>query len=376
MQKTTKIKLQKRINFLRNLSYAFSVAVRKKVAPLYVLLSLTSKCNLKCPYCYAVPNEEFFSKTDDIPSRMTDLPPDKIYEIAQGLYKMGTRFINIVGGEPTLRKDFHEIIARLFSMGFSLDMITNGVLLDRCLPALSYFNRIIISLEGNKESHDRDRGEGTFEKIICNLDLIKSRGVDSSIKFNMTLTKHNVCDVSDLLQTADKYDAQIFLMEPCNKAGSDERNRHYASKQEIVDLFNEILENRKTSSVYKRILLYNEEVLNKFQWVEPYQIFYNNEDIPKQLWEKGKPPQCDCGKYSMFADSDGTFYPCSNLFGKLGANAFKHGTEEAYKIMNAKRTCKYCLLAMNTSYLAAFRLNFKTMYRVVKQFNKNTFWQL
>lgn len=367
------IKLQKRIDFLRNLSHAFSLAIRKKAAPLYVLFSLTSKCNLKCPYCYAVPNREFFSKTDDIPSRMTDLPPYKIYEVAQGLYKMGTRFINIVGGEPTLRKDFHEIITHLFKMGFSLDMITNGVLLDTCLPSLSYFNRIIISVEGNQEAHDQDRGKGTFDKIICNLDLIKSRGVSSSIKFNMTLTKHNVRDVSDLLQMADKYDAQIFLTEPCNKAGDSERNKYYASKQEIVDLFNEIREKRKTSRVYKRIILYNEDVLNKFQWVEPYQIFYSNEDIPKQLWKKGKPPQCGCGKYSMFVDSDGTFYPCNNLFGELGANSFKYGIEEAYKIMNAKLTCKYCLLAMNNSYLDAFRLDFRTTYRVVKQLAKSAF---
>ncbi len=367
------VRAKKVYNVLQNGLFAFLLAARKKAAPLYVEWAITSRCNLNCAYCYASPNKEFFPPGAGAPSRLNDLPLEKIFFLADEFYKAGTRFINIMGGEPALRSDLPQIVEYLFNKGFSLDLNTNGTLLDRHLPVLKYFNRIIVSLEGSLEAHNKDRGRGSYEKIIDNLDLIKKERITTKIKFNMTLTRNNITDLEDILKLAEKYDSEVFFVEPCDVSSGTTRDKFYADKQQIVYLYEQISQKQKTDRRFRRFVIYDSDILLKYQFMEPYQIYYNTADINKALWNDGVAPKCYFGSYMIFLDADGTIYPCNNFFGKIGANCFQHGVAKAYKMLSEQMTCKYCHLALTATIFGFFEMKPKIIYRASLNFLKNAF---
>lgn len=83
-----------------------------------VIVDVTHRCNMACHNCY-VPNRT-----------IPDLDSEWMTEIFSRLPR--GRFIRFVGGEPTLRKDLPEMIARVRSLGHHPVLVTNGLkLADR-----------------------------------------------------------------------------------------------------------------------------------------------------------------------------------------------------------------------------------------------------
>ena len=121
----------------------------------YVRLSITDVCNFKCGYC--LPNGYQVDKSDN----RKFLHLDEIRRLARVFSKLGVCKIRLTGGEPTVRKDFFEIIKILKNeAGIKKVVITtNGYQLDKKAKSLvnSGLNGINISID----SLDRE----TFKKI-------------------------------------------------------------------------------------------------------------------------------------------------------------------------------------------------------------------
>ena len=116
----------------------------------YIRLSITDVCNFKCGYC--LPNGYMPDKSDN----RKFLHLEEIRRLAKVLSKLGVCKIRLTGGEPTVRKDFFEIIKILKSeAGIKKVVITtNGYHLDQKAKMLvdSGLNGINISID----SLDRD----------------------------------------------------------------------------------------------------------------------------------------------------------------------------------------------------------------------------
>ena len=95
-----------------------------KFGPVSINLDLTTACNHRCPFCVDMDMLNSGNKlcTNEI-KRMTDLLCDK------GLKSV----IVIGGGEPTIHKDFEEIIVYLKSKGLQLGIVTNGTKMDKII---------------------------------------------------------------------------------------------------------------------------------------------------------------------------------------------------------------------------------------------------
>lgn len=77
------------------------------------------------------------------------------------------------GGEPLLCPFFQELTELLRRNGFGLGLVTNGTRIDRYADLLRReFKRIYVSIDGNREVHDRIRGKGVFDRAAGNLELI------------------------------------------------------------------------------------------------------------------------------------------------------------------------------------------------------------
>ncbi|MCL5018406.1 MAG: TIGR04084 family radical SAM/SPASM domain-containing protein [Candidatus Pacearchaeota archaeon] len=82
-------------------------------------------------------------------------------------------------------------------------MQTNGKLLDELsFEYIKKIGKILISLDGNKERTDFNRGEGTYDKIISNIKKIREQGYDGELIARMTISQ----DFPDL------YEQVLFLI--------------------------------------------------------------------------------------------------------------------------------------------------------------------
>ena len=129
-------------------------------------LHLTNKCNLRCPHCYmksGVPDENELT-TDEVLKLIKDFK-----SVACG------NSIDITGGEPTVRKDFFEVIEFADSLGLEVNVYTNGV--DWSEGEIRRFSKlknrnVQISIDGyNEETNALIRGKGSFAKSIRSLEL-------------------------------------------------------------------------------------------------------------------------------------------------------------------------------------------------------------
>lgn len=82
------------------------------------------------------------------------------------------------GGEPLFSPFFDELTERLFEMGFKLEIITNGTMIDRHIEVIRRcISKVYVSIDGLEKLHDSIRGEGVFEKVTQNLKLLEKEKV-------------------------------------------------------------------------------------------------------------------------------------------------------------------------------------------------------
>ena len=189
----------------------------------YIRLSITDVCNFKCGYC--LPNGYQIDKSDN----RKFLQLDEIKRLAKVFSKLGVCKIRLTGGEPTVRKDFFDIIKILkHEAGIKKVVITtNGYHLDKKAKMLvdSGLNGINISIDSLDRNtfkkvtgHDRlpeilkgikNLQDLYFENIKINAVLLN--GINSSDKDFETwaeFIKANKVDFRyiELMQTGDNLD--------------------------------------------------------------------------------------------------------------------------------------------------------------------------
>jgi putative peptide-modifying radical SAM enzyme len=92
------------------------------------------------------------------------------------------------GGEPLLEIDTIIQIINTIDVPFRIQ--TNGLLLDRLpVSSLIKIDKILVSLDGDQQRTDFNRGKGTFDRVMKNVNLIRSRGYAGEIIARMTIAQ-------------------------------------------------------------------------------------------------------------------------------------------------------------------------------------------
>jgi radical SAM protein with 4Fe4S-binding SPASM domain len=157
---------------------------------LLVQWHVTERCNLRCAHCYqdAYKGQELkFKDQLGILHQIMEL-------LALWRRTCGRRLgghITVTGGEPFARPDFPDLI-KVFSANrgaFSYAILTNGSLIDQDMAnwlggmenlGPSY---VQVSVEGNRETHDRIRGEGNFDITAAAIERLVRAGLRTVISF-------------------------------------------------------------------------------------------------------------------------------------------------------------------------------------------------
>lgn len=168
-------------------------------------------CNLRCSYCF------YNSQEQDSRHLMSlELLEKLISQYAQ-IFSDKAQFI-WHGGEPLLAGlSFFEKIVSLQKKYFKKEATvencvqTNGTLIDKRWAVFfkSHNFQVSISLDGCKESHDHFRkyanGEGTFERVINGLKILRAHGIEPGLiqvitNDNLRHSKENFQFLADSLR--------------------------------------------------------------------------------------------------------------------------------------------------------------------------------
>lgn len=162
--------------------------------PWAILLDPTSACNLHCKGCWAA----------DYGNRL-NLTFEDIDSIIEQGKELGVFMYIYTGGEPLVRKkDIIRICEKHDDCVFLC--FTNATLIDEefCQDMLRVGNFVpAISAEGNEETTDFRRGDGTYQRIDAAMKLLK----DHKLPFGISCcyTSENV----DVVSSEEYYDQMI-----------------------------------------------------------------------------------------------------------------------------------------------------------------------
>ena len=150
----------------------------------------TPDCNLCCAYCC---NKSFDEPESDMEFEHVPARPEySVKELDAFFAKDNDKEVSVIfyGGEPLLNIPFIEQV--MDGLGGkkvkNFLMQTNGILLND-LPAkyANLFHTILVSIDGGKERTNANRGDGTYETVMSNLQLLKKNGYKGEIIARMAI---------------------------------------------------------------------------------------------------------------------------------------------------------------------------------------------
>lgn len=173
-------------SFMRLAAFSLKTILFKRKDPILGTIIVTDKCNLHCRHC----------SVNNITAIIH--PYGQIRKEMQKLYDMGIRILFFCGGETLLWKDgdrtLRDLVTEAKAMGFLIvNIVTNGTHpID--LPEADL---ILLSLDGDKKSHNEIRGD-TYDRIMEN---VRNATADN-ICFYMAINQINKDHIRDVCRTA------------------------------------------------------------------------------------------------------------------------------------------------------------------------------
>ena len=157
-----------------------------ETGPYMAELDVTYQCNCQCQMC---------QRWQD--TRRNFLSLLEYQKLAEELSHLNVHQISIAGGEPLLREDIITIIKSFAERGQSVNLCTNGMLLEKYYQEICQSGAacVSVSLDGaTAECHDRIRGvAGSYRQIERGIASFLSyrKGRMPILRVRMTISKHN-----------------------------------------------------------------------------------------------------------------------------------------------------------------------------------------
>jgi sulfatase maturation enzyme AslB (radical SAM superfamily) len=176
-------------------------------APRRIVIELTNICNLHCSYCLR--DDEALYRT-----RARFFPIELLRRILRDAREAaGVSHVSFTGGEPTLHPKFGEILETVGSEGMRAGFVTNGWHFDRVWPVLDRHRKAVsvvaFSLDGaTRETHDRWRGEGSFDRVIRGFTRCRVGSIPFAVK--SVIRRDTVPLIQELALLAARMGAQAL----------------------------------------------------------------------------------------------------------------------------------------------------------------------
>jgi MoaA/NifB/PqqE/SkfB family radical SAM enzyme len=192
--------------------------------PLQTVLFVSDKCNLACKHCsiYQIKNPRV--KTYE-----------QIKEELEYSYRLGSRFVDFEGGEPTLWRDGDKDLNSLIRLSKKIGFYSATVTTNAQMPFTgSEADSIWVSLDGIGDFHDEIREKGAFERLVRNISTARH----PRLSVNMVINSQNYTSVDETIEFAknNPYIRSISLNFHTPYAGTESLFLDWDKRSETIDL--------------------------------------------------------------------------------------------------------------------------------------------
>jgi len=196
---------------------------------------ITYKCNHRCTYCYVREDKS-----------REEIKTKDVLSILDSLARTGCLELSFSGGELFLRPDIFEILAYAKKKGFTINIMTNGSLIDEraadFLKGIVPYKVDITVLGAHQQTFERVTGvKGSFEKVIKGIERLVKRGVVVDVK--CMVLKENMHEFLKMKHLFEGMGVRQFLssyiLYPAYD-GDRKPLRHRLSQEELQDYWPQI----------------------------------------------------------------------------------------------------------------------------------------
>lgn len=257
---------------------------------------ITSRCNNKCAYCGVDHNPPL---TKDI------LTTETIVKTLQDALNAGFNFFALLGGEPSLRNDWDEIVKPFEGTnGIVLMVITNGLIFNEGMYRAVYasgadYASIVYSVDSLKKPNYKNQDPSIIVKYIDRLiDIAKEYCTPQKIRkveVHTVISRENYNNFSYLVNFFSKKSVDVSLALVCPSFFvNNGKNLPYNvfTYDELDAILNELKDLEKSGK-----LNFPNTVL--MEYLNHYPL--GNLDFAET---------CNAGKEHVIINFDGEVYPC------------------------------------------------------------------
>ena len=170
-------------------------------APICLTWELTYACNLACVHCLSSSGRR----------DPRELSTAECRAVIDELERMQVFYVNIGGGEPTVRKDFWELVSYATEHRVGVKFSTNGSRITAERAAWLRGNDYVdvqISLDGATAAvNDAVRGVGSYDVALRAMEHLAGTG----FKLSVVVTRENASQLDAFKALADHFGAQLRL---------------------------------------------------------------------------------------------------------------------------------------------------------------------
>ncbi len=320
-----------------------------KALPIVILMP-HSACNCRCVMCDIWKGNH----------NLKQLTEGDICGLMSSLKKFGTQQVLMSGGEALLNKNFFTFCKILKKENIKVSLLSTGLTLKRnSEQIIEFVNDIIVSIDGDKITHDRIRNiPGAFDKLKEGIAAIKCLKRDFQITGRTVIHQLNFRRWPEIIGAAKEIGLQQISFLPADVSSHafnreliwDENRQHkiLLSKNDLPVLKN----------VIDNLLIKNEDDFNNKFIAEPpekimkiytyYAAFYGLNSFPYK--------RCNAPWVSAVIEADGNVRPCffHEPYGNIRATSLDKiiNSEKAIGFrknldMDKNETCRKCVCYLN-----------------------------
>jgi uncharacterized protein len=213
------------------------------------IVSMTSRCNHRCIYCYVSASPEN--------SKGSDMDEDTAKTVVDFIFQSPSKWvtIEISGGEPLLNFpvvesiiDYSNEVNKRFKRDLMHTIVTNLSVIDEDIIKFFIENRVGIStsLDGPKELHDKNRryvGGSSYEKTTYWIEVLKKQYKYPSLGALPVVTKYSFDYGKEIVDEYVKYDLESLRFKYASPVGYARLwDKIGYSPKEYVELWKNVLD--------------------------------------------------------------------------------------------------------------------------------------
>ena len=299
----------------------------ERPAPISLTYEVTHRCNLACRYCdrhTAMPHE---------------MDHNAIFAVLEEFVRLGTRYVNLDGGEALLHPKIHHIVKFLVDQGVTVAMNSNGVVVPRRLATVRLLSRLKISIDGPAEQHDAMRGVGAHRRAVAGVQAAQDAGVQ--VELTCTVGQHNHDVVDRVVALAESLKAPVIFQPVGNSLflGSARDGSTFVLTPRQA---------RRALARVERLKARSRGVANGWASLRHFRRYPEDIGLP-----------CAAGWVTATLDPEGVLFPCDQVNrDPRHNNAVRLGVRDAFRRLD-RRGCPQCWCAriVESNYAWGLRLD-------------------